>query len=188
LKQLAILISGRGSNMEAIARQVKSGCLAGLCEIGVVASNRAQAPGLAIAQQFGLATFCDPEATFESGVLDELEARKVDYVVLAGFTRILSSAFIAAYRGRILNIHPTDTARYQGLRGYRWAFEQQLEETVITVHYVDEGVDTGDVIAQRTVDLKGANSIEEIEYRGLAVEHELYPATIKKVVTQCAAS
>ena len=100
---------------------------------------------------------------------------------------------VARYRGRMLNVHPADTARHQGLHGYEWAFGQRLPATKITVHLVDEGLDTGRVLAQREVDLRGAETLAEVERRGLAVEHELYADALKAFLEQngrdiCAAS
>ncbi|MDD4904453.1 MAG: formyltransferase family protein, partial [Candidatus Bipolaricaulis sp.] len=85
----------------------------------------------------------------------------------------------ARYRNRIVNIHPADTAAYQGPDGYRWAFEQRLPETAITVHLVDEGVDTGRVLAQETVSLRGTTTIDEVRRRGLEIEHALYSRTLR---------
>jgi len=95
--------------------------------------------------------------------------------------RILSDLFVEAYRGRIINIHPADTARFQGVGGYDWAFDNKLNETKISVHYVDEGVDTGPVIAQEVVDLTGADSLSEVERRGLAVEHRFYSEVLRQL-------
>ena len=95
---------------------------------------------------------------------------------------MLSPEFVRAFTGRIVNIHPADTARHQGLHAYEWAFANQLTETRITVHLVDEGLDTGPVLAQRTVNLEGASTLAEIQRRGLVVEHELYAETLASLV------
>ncbi len=98
--------------------------------------------------------------------------------------RILSPAVIERYRHRIINIHPADTRAYQGMHGYEWAFEQRLEQTTISVHLVDEGVDTGRILAQREVDLRGAATLAEVKARGLRVEHTLYSETLRDVFTR----
>jgi len=103
-------------------------------------------------------------------------------VVLAGYMRILSPAFIQPFAGRIINIHPADTHLHQGLHAYEWAFENKLPETKITVHLVDEGLDTGPVLAQKTVDLRGVDTLAEVERRGLAVEHEVYAQTLAELI------
>ena len=186
--RIAILISGRGSNMEAIARQVLGGALAGCCEIAAVISSRPAAPGLVLARELGLETLAlDARGlgrdAYDDALLAALEQCRADVVLLAGYMRILSPRVVARYRGRILNIHPADTALHQGLGGYTWAFAQQLPSTKITVHLVDEGLDTGAVLAQREVDLRGAGTLAEVERRGLAVEHQLYPEAIKTFLT-----
>ena len=188
-KRIAIFISGRGSNMEAIIRQVQDGILKDVCEIALVFSNKPQAKGLEIAKKFGLPVAAIPSKgksreAFEREVLELLQPYRIDYVVLAGFMRILSPLFIRAYKNRIINIHPADTRLFQGVGGYEWAFENKLPSTKITVHFVDEGVDTGPIIAQREVDLRGADTLEEVERRGLAAEHEFYSQALRKVLTE----
>lgn len=177
--RLAILLSGRGSNMVALVQAVQSGVLQGLAEVAVVFSNRPDAPGLATAAALGCATVSLPSQgrareAFDAEAAALLQAYRPDYIVLAGYMRILSPAFIQPFAGRILNIHPADTRQHQGLHAYEWAFENRLPETKITVHLVDEGLDTGPILAQQTVDLGGADTLAEVERRGLAVEHELY--------------
>ncbi|MHB2153405.1 phosphoribosylglycinamide formyltransferase [Calditrichota bacterium GD2] len=185
-KRIAIFISGRGSNMEAILKQVKDGILKDVCEVALVFSNKPAAKGLAVAEKYGVLTAAIPSkgktrADFEREVIELLKPYRVDYIVLAGFMRILSPLFVRAYKNRIINIHPADTNQFKGVGAYEWAFENKLAETKITVHFVDEGVDTGPIIAQRTVDLRGATTLEEVEKRGLKVEHQFYSEALKKV-------
>ncbi len=179
LPRVAILISGRGSNMEAIVAATRDGVLRGRCEICGVLSSRGDAAGIVRAKALAVPTRVVPskgEDTRSYGLklLRALAEWSPDYVVLAGFMRILSPDVIAAYRGRIVNIHPADTAVYQGPDGYGWAAARNLRQTVITVHLVDEGVDTGPVLRRQAVDLSGANTRQEIAQRGLRVEHEMY--------------
>jgi len=186
--RVAILISGRGSNMVALANSIRDGALAECCEIAAVISSRPNAPGLALAQEMGIETLAlnargMGKEVYDDALLAALESRAVDVVVLAGYMRLLSPRVVVCYRGRILNIHPADTAKHQGLHGYEWAFENRLPATKITVHLVDEGLDTGAVLAQRDVDLRGADTLEEVERRGLATEHALYPEAIKEFLT-----
>lgn len=179
-RRLAILISGRGSNMEAIARETQpGGMLADCAEVAVVAANRAEAVGLRVAAEMGLPTVCVPSRgrgreEFERELLAELERFSPDWIVLAGFMRVLSPLFVARHRNRIVNIHPADAREYQGAHGYEWAWERGLAATWITVHYVDEGVDTGEIIALRRVDLAGAASLDEVRARGLRIEHGFF--------------
>ena len=184
--KIAIIISGRGSNMEAIAQSVECGILRDSCQIAVVICNREGAQGIERAQDLGLPRKIIPSVgltaqVFEEALVATLKPFSIDWVVLAGFNRILSPYFIDLYRGRIVNIHPADTLLYQGPHGYKWAFDLKKTETKITVHLVDQGVDTGPVIDQEIVDLRGAQSLAEVTRRGLLVEHELYPQALKKV-------
>ncbi len=188
-KKIVIFISGRGSNMEKILQNSRDGILKGICEPVLVFSNKSTAPGLHIARRFHVPTAVieskgKKREEFDRQVLELLKEYQPDYIVLAGFMRILSPVLIRAYKQRIINIHPADTDRFQGVGAYRWAFENHLKETKITVHFVDEGVDTGPVIAKRAVDLRGAGSLEEIEKRGLAVEHIFYSEALKKVFSE----
>ena len=186
MKKIAIFISGRGSNMKAIVEQCQNGILKGIAMPVLVFSNKAGAGGLEFAKSHAIPTACMESkglkrAEFDSLVLDILEPYAPDYIVLAGYMRILSPVLVNAFPKRIINIHPADTKQHQGLHGYEWAWENRLNETKVTVHYVDEGLDTGSIIAQGIVDLKGADSLEEVEKRGLAVEHELYSKILKKL-------
>jgi phosphoribosylglycinamide formyltransferase-1 len=184
--RVAVLISGRGSNLERIATEARSGVLAGVCELAVVVSNRPDARGLAIAEEHGIPALVVPSAglateAYGAALLGTLEPWRIDYIVLAGFLRVVSPQMVERYRDRIVNIHPADTARYQGAHGYRWAFAQGLAETTITVHLVDEGVDTGRVLATRTVSLAGASTLDDVVARGLRVEHTLYSGVLARL-------
>ncbi|MGB0929190.1 MAG: phosphoribosylglycinamide formyltransferase [Chitinophagales bacterium] len=185
-KRIAIFISGRGSNMEAIVRQAQIGILKDCCEVVLVFANKREAKGLETANQMNIATASivskgKKRRDFDQKVLDFIRPYHIDYIVLAGFMRIISPIMISEYPNRIINIHPADTKEFKGLGAYEWAFENQLESTKITVHYVDSGVDTGNIIEQQTVDLKGTTTLEEIEVRGLQVEHRFYSEVLQKV-------
>lgn len=180
------MISGHGSNMKAIAENVHNGILKDLCEIAEVFSNKKKAQGLRIAQYFGLET-CVIESkgkkqkAYNFLLMEYLKEQNPDFIILAGYMKILSSEIIRAFPRKIINIHPADTTKHQGLHGYEWAWKNKLSETKITVHFVDEGLDTGEIIGQRTVDLKDAESLEEMETRGLKVEHEFYSECLKNI-------
>ncbi|MET4105617.1 phosphoribosylglycinamide formyltransferase [Hymenobacter sp. UYP22] len=187
--RLAILLSGRGSNMVALVNAVQHGVLRELAEVAVVFSNVLDAPGLETAAALGCPTVSlssqgRKRAEFDADVVEVLNQYQPDYVVLAGYMRILSPTFIRAFAGRILNIHPADTHQHQGLHAYEWAFENHLPETKITVHLVDEGLDTGPILAQHAVDLHGADTLAEVERRGLAVEHRVYAETLAHLIKQ----
>lgn len=189
MKKIAIFISGRGSNMKAIVEQCKTGILKGIAKPVLVFSDHSDAAGLKYADEQCIATVSleskgMKRADYDRLVLEVLSAYSPDYIVLAGYMRILSPVLVNAFPKRIVNIHPADTTQHQGLHGYEWAWESKLPETKITVHYVDEGLDTGSIIAQEIVDLRGANALEEVEALGLAVEHRLYSKTLKDLFEQ----
>ncbi len=187
-KKIAILISGRGSNMKAIIENVNDGILKDICEVIVVFSNKIDAPGLEIAKSLGISTKVieskgKKRSTYNRLLFEYLDTLNPDYIILAGYMKIISPDVVQRFRNRIMNIHPADTALHQGLHGYDWAFENKLEKTKITVHFVDEGLDTGNVIGKREVDLKGTTTLEEIEKRGLAVEHVFYSECLRIILT-----
>lgn len=176
--KIAILASGRGSNFEAIARAILNHTLP--ADLVLVASDRKQAPVLEKAQALGFKTLQEKDQKLLKAALLE---HKVDYVVLAGFMRILTAEFIAAFadsRGfsRIVNIHPSLLPAFPGLDSYRRAFEAGVPETGVTVHFVDAGVDTGPICAQRSFSIADCQSVEDVERRGLSLEHQLYPETL----------
>ncbi|OGX82040.1 phosphoribosylglycinamide formyltransferase [Hymenobacter lapidarius] len=173
--------------MLSLVRSTQTGVLKDLAEVAVVFSNKPDAPGLDRAAAHGCPVAALPSQgrkreTFDAEAAELLKQYQPDLVVLAGYMRILSPAFIQPFAGRILNIHPADTHQHQGLHAYEWAFDNKLSETKITVHLVDEGLDTGPILAQQPVDLRGADTLAEVERRGLAVEHELYAETLKRLI------
>jgi phosphoribosylglycinamide formyltransferase 1 len=188
MHKIIIIISGRGSNMEAIIRSTEDGCLKGLCEIDEVISNKKEAAGLQIAENLQIPTKVirsrNRKRSEYSNLLKEHLMDKDPYlIILAGYMKILPAEIIKEFPARIINIHPADTALHQGLNGYQWAWENNLKSTKVTVHYVDEGIDTGKVIGKKEVDLSGANSLKEVEKRGLAIEHMFYSECIREVLT-----
>ncbi|MFW5808698.1 MAG: phosphoribosylglycinamide formyltransferase, partial [Spirochaetota bacterium] len=180
---------GRGSNMAAILDEVDHGILHDICRVSAVVSNRSDAAGLATAKEYGVETrvvessHINPD-DYTERLIAVTASYDPDLIVLAGYMKILHPAFIRAFEGRIVNIHPADTSLHQGLHAYEWAFDQGLDRTYITVHYVDEGVDTGAVIGKAEVDLRGADTLEEVEKRGLAVEHCFYSRMLAKILQQ----
>lgn len=186
MKKITILISGRGSNMKAILENVQNGILKELCDVIVVFSNKINAPGLEIAKSLGISTKVieskgKKRLTYNKLLFDYLDELNPDYIVLAGYMKIVSSEIVQRFSNRIINIHPADTALHQGLNGYEWAFENKMESTKITVHFVDEGLDTGKVIGKKVVDILDCKTIEEVEQKGLKVEHQFYSECLKKI-------
>lgn len=186
MKKLAIFISGRGSNMKAIVEQCESGILQGIAKPVLVFANKENAAGIVYAKSKNIPTLIHPSkgkkrTEFDQQVIGLLKEHDFDYIILAGYMRVLSAGFVQHFEGKIINIHPADTQRHQGLGAYEWAYNQKLPFTMITIHYVDEGMDTGAIIAQHKVDLSGVDSLEEVEARGLKVEHEHYSKTLRKL-------
>ena len=180
-KRLAILLSGRGSNFEAIADNVAAGRIP--AEIVLVLSNRHGAPGIEKAQQRGLPTLVIPSKglereEYDRRVVAELEARRVDLVCLAGFMRLLSPYFVRAFRNRILNIHPALLPAFPGLEAQRQALEHGVKVTGCTVHFVDENLDAGPIILQTTVPVLDSDTVETLSARILREEHRLYSEAI----------
>ena len=187
-KKIIILISGRGSNMQAITENVKDGILKDYCEILEVFSNKKNAPGIEIAKDYGLRTYIieskgKKRKTYNSLLLEHLKEKKPDYIILAGYMKIIAPEIVQEFPNRIINIHPADTSLHQGLHGYEWAFENKLKTTKVTVHFVDEGLDTGKVIGKKVVDISDCNSIEEVEQEGLKVEHRFYSECLRELLT-----
>ena len=182
MKRLGILLSGRGSNFEAIADQVVVGRIP--AEIAVVISNRPEARGLEVACQRGLKTVCIPSKGMDREAYDrllirELEANQVDLVCLAGFMRLLSATFVRAFPQRILNIHPSLLPAFPGLDAQKQALEHGVKITGCTVHLVDEFLDAGPIILQTAVPVLDQDTVESLSARILAQEHVIYSEAIR---------
>jgi len=185
MKKLGILISGRGSNFEAIARNVQAGKIP--AEIGVVISNKEEAAGLAIARQMGLNAICIPSKgkereAFERELVAALRQHEVDLVCLAGFMRVLTPYFIREFKGRILNIHPAILPSFPGVEAQKQALDYGTKFTGCTVHFVDEGVDTGPVVAQAVVPVLDDDTAETLAARILKEEHRIYTEAVCLVI------
>lgn len=185
MKRIGILLSGRGSNFEAIARQIDDGKLS--AEIAVVVSNMESAPGLQRASERGLNVFSASSKglsreTFDRQVIHVLEEKRVDLVCLAGFMRILSPSFIQAFRNRILNIHPSLLPAFPGLDAQRQALKYGVKVSGCTVHFVDEGLDSGPIILQAAVPVLDGDTEESLSARILEQEHQIYSKAIQRVL------
>ena len=182
MKTLGILLSGRGSNFAVIAENVHTGKLP--CEIGCVVSNVASAPGLERAREWGLNSyFADPtgkkRAEFDAEVAELLRRHQVDYVCLAGYMRLLSPEFVAAFPNRILNIHPSLLPAFPGLHAQRQALEYGARFSGCTVHFVDAGLDTGPIILQAVVPVLPEDTEQSLSERILKEEHRIYSEAVR---------
>src|SRR5277367_4295801 len=186
MHRLGILLSGRGSNFLAIATAIREHRLQG-AEIAVVLSNLEDAPGLSAARELQLPAFAIPSAgrnraEHDAEMIARLHQHKVDLVCLAGYMRIISPAFVAAFPNRILNVHPSLLPAFPGLDAQRQAFDYGAKIAGCTVHFVDEAVDHGVIILQKTVDVQDDDTAETLSARILEQEHLAYPEAIARVL------
>ena len=186
MTRLGILLSGTGSNFESIANAVSAGEIP--AEIAVVISNREQAPGLAIARTRGLNAVAIPSAgqdrmIYDRLLLEELRRHRVDFVCLAGFMRLLSAEFIAAFPNRIVNIHPSLLPAFPGLDAQHQALEHGVKITGCTVHIVDEHLDAGPIVMQAAVPVLDDDTDQSLAARILEQEHRIYPEALKLLLS-----
>src|SRR4051794_17235530 len=185
-KQLGILLSGRGSNFVAIADSIAAGRIAN-AEIAVVVSNRADAPGIAIAKERGLDARVIPSKgktreQHDAEVIAALREKKVELVCLAGYMRLLSPEFIRAFPNRILNIHPSLLPAFPGLDAQQQAFDYGVKVSGCTVHFVDEHLDHGAIIIQKSVAVLQTDDAHTLAERILEQEHKAYTEAINLVL------
>ena len=187
MKRLGILLSGRGSNFLAIAKAVDEGRIQN-AEIAVVISNLDEAPGLAAARELGLVAVAIPSAgrkrpEHDLDMIAALREHNVDLVCLAGYMRILSPEFVRAFPNRIINMHPALLPSFPGLDAQAQALEYGVKVAGCTVHFVDEAVDHGAIILQRTVPVLDDDTAETLSARILEQEHIAYAQAISRVVS-----
>jgi phosphoribosylglycinamide formyltransferase-1 len=187
LSRLGILISGRGSNMLALAEAVRDGRIPNT-QIAVVVSDHASASGLLRAKEQGLKTVVverqgRPREEHDREVVAVLKDHSVDLVCLAGYMRVLSSQFLEAFPGRILNVHPSLLPAFPGLNAQLQAIEHGVKWTGCTVHFVDETLDGGPIIAQKVVPVRDDDTEETLSARILEQEHKIYPQALAMVTS-----
>ncbi len=183
--KVAVLLSGRGSNMAALLYAAKAtGCP---FEIILVASNDPEAPGLKLAAAEGIATFARPHkglARADHDAIMDAAVREAgaDFIALAGYMRILGEAFVSAWKGRMLNIHPSLLPKYKGLHTHERALEAGDAFAGCSVHLVNAGVDDGPLLAQTQVAILSDDDADSLAARVLIAEHQLYPRTLAAYV------
>ena len=185
--RLGVLLSGRGSNFEAIAASIREGRLANV-EIAIVLSNVADAGGITTAKQLGLphavlVSKGRPRAEHDAEISAALRAQNVEIVCLAGYMRLLSPGFIAAFPNRILNIHPSLLPAFPGLQAQRQAFDYGVKVAGCTVHFVDEHLDHGAIILQRAFPVLDTDDADSLAARILVEEHLAYTEAIARVAS-----
>jgi phosphoribosylglycinamide formyltransferase-1 len=188
LPRLAVLGSGKGSNFVALQEAIVAGRLA--AQVAVVVSDLPNAPILARAAAFGLPTATLPPSPFktklgpegEAALLDILRAHQAEWVVLAGYMRVVKEPLLAAFPNRIINIHPSLLPAFKGLRAWEQALNAGVAETGCTVHFVNADIDAGEVIAQQRVEVLPGDTAESLHARIQVAEHELYPSALAKAL------
>ena len=186
-KRIVVLLSGRGSNFRAIADAIERGEVPAT-RVAAVFSDHPSAPGLSEAKRRGIPAHAVPRPAemsrreHEGAVRALLDPLEPDLICLAGYLRVLSPEFVSAYRGRILNIHPSLLPKFPGLDAQRQALEAGERLSGCTVHFVDEGVDSGPIVVQRTVPILPGDDVETLAARILDEEHRAYPEAIRKVL------
>ncbi|HBB54813.1 MAG TPA: phosphoribosylglycinamide formyltransferase [Hyphomonadaceae bacterium] len=187
MKRLGVLISGRGSNMAALLDADRAGKLA--AQPTLILSNRPEAPGLAHARAAGIeAIVIDHKAfatrqAFEIAIDQEMQARAIDLIACAGFLRVLTPWFIARWRGRLINIHPSLLPLFPGLDTHQRALAAGARLHGCSTHFVTEGVDAGPLIAQAALAVRPDDNPDTLAARVLALEHRLFPASVNLVAT-----
>ena len=186
MKHLGILLSGRGSNFEAIAENVRAGKID--AEIAIVISNKPTARGLERARELGITAEYIPSKGLQREEYDRLVVARlkeagVHLVCLAGFMRLLSSYFVREFPQKVLNIHPSLLPSFPGLEGQKQALEHGVKHSGCTVHFVDEKLDSGPIIAQRVVPVHDDDDAHSLSARILEQEHQAYSEAVKVVLS-----
>lgn len=180
---IAIFASGRGSNFEAIMQSVKSGVVR--ARVPLLICDNPEAGVLKLAEKEGveaalvLRESFSSRQEFEAAILGHLQRHAIDAIALAGFMRMLSGGFVGSYKNRIINIHPALLPSFKGTNAIADAFEYGVRLTGVTVHFVDEGMDSGPIILQRQVPVEQHDTLVSIEEKIHSLEHELYPQALR---------
>jgi phosphoribosylglycinamide formyltransferase 1 len=185
-KHIGVLLSGRGSNFDALAASVAAGRIANT-DISIVISNRDNAPGLALARARGIDARAIPSSGLEREAYDRqvvaaLQEKSVDLVCLAGYMRLLSPYFVEHFPQRILNIHPSLLPAFPGLEPQRQALEHGAKFSGCTVHFVDENLDAGAIVAQAVVPIEDSDTPDTLAERILKEEHRIYTEAVRIVL------
>lgn len=185
--KIAVFASGNGSNFQAIADAVQKGQLD--ADIQLVVTDRPQAYVVERAKKAGIPSFAfiprdyNSKQSYEEMLKEKLEEMEVEWVVLAGFMRLIGPVLLEAYENRIINIHPSVLPLFPGKDAIGQTMAAGAAEAGVTVHFVDAGMDTGNIIEQRSFVIDGRDR-EEVEKEIHSIEHELYPATLQRLFTQ----
>ncbi|WP_017187250.1 phosphoribosylglycinamide formyltransferase [Alkalibacillus haloalkaliphilus] len=185
MKKLAVLASGSGSNFEAIVNQST-----GAYEVVLLMTDRDDAYALQRAERLGIPTRSispksfEDKVTYEQAVLDAIQSHGIEWIALAGYMRIVGPTLLKPYEDRIVNVHPSLLPNFPGKDAIAQALDAGVMETGVTVHYIDEGVDTGPIISQQAVEVEERDTYETLQQKIRQVEHELYPKTLTKIIRE----
>ena len=179
MKKLVVCVSGFGSNLQAIIDACKTKMIK--AEIALVVSNKKDAYGITRAKNSGINTFVSSNIEL---IFSKIEEAKPDLIVLAGFMKLIPVQVVKKFENKIINIHPSLLPHFPGLNSIKRAYLKGVAETGVTVHYVDEGMDTGKIISQVKVPIKSEYTLEQLEEKIHEKEHQLYPEAICKLLNQ----
>ncbi|GAF65557.1 phosphoribosylglycinamide formyltransferase [Bacillus sp. TS-2] len=186
--KLAIFASGSGSNAEAIIQSIKVGELQ--AEAALIICDKPHAKVFERAERLGIPCVLFQPKTYsskqkyEEEIISLLRSEQIDFIVLAGYMRLIGSTMLGEYEGKMVNIHPSLLPAFPGLDAIGQAFEAKVKETGVTIHYVDEGMDTGPIVAQETVSIDYNETRETLTKKIQQVEHRLYPKTLQKIFSE----
>lgn len=187
--RLAIFASGTGSNFEAIVHAEKNGGMPFTCALLVC--DQPQAAVLVKADKAGVPSVVfepkafDDKAAFEQAIRAALEEHNIEFIALAGYMRLIGPTLLNSYEGKIVNIHPSLLPAFPGLNAVGQALQAGVKVTGVTIHYVDSGMDTGEIIAQQAVPVSDNDTEESLRKKIQAVEHTLYPETLANLLQSC---
>ncbi|ELK48274.1 phosphoribosylglycinamide formyltransferase [Halobacillus sp. ACCC02827] len=185
---LAVFASGTGSNFDAIVEAVENGTLH--ADIKLLVCDKVGAPVIEKAQRHDVDTIVfnpkvyENKAAYEAALLEDCRSRGVDYIILAGYMRLVGPTLLQPYEKRIINIHPSLLPAFPGKDAIGQAIDKKVKVTGVTVHFVDDGMDTGPIIAQEAVTIEDNDTPEEVKRKIQAVEHRLYPQVIESLFTK----
>ncbi|WP_042352021.1 phosphoribosylglycinamide formyltransferase [Bacillus massiliigorillae] len=186
MKKIAIFASGSGTNLQSIVDYIKQGTLQ--AEIALVVCDQPGAFAIERAKKENIPTFIfkakdyENKVAFETEIVKELRERDVEFIVLAGYMRLIGETLLSAYSHKIVNIHPSLLPAFPGKDAIGQAFNAGVKITGVTIHYVDEGMDTGPIIAQQAVDILDGDTRDTLQVRIQDTEHWLYPDVLRKIL------
>ena len=189
MKNIAVFVSGSGTNLENLAVKIEKGELKN-CRIALVVCDNPKAYALERSRKHKLEVCLiekerfATKGEFESDILNELSKRKIGVIALAGYMRIVGKPILNKYKWKMINIHPALLPKFPGAHAIQDAWEASVDESGVTVHFVDEGVDTGPIIMQKTVKRGASDTIETFERKIHEVEYELYPKVLQMLVDE----